>query len=348
MKDKNKKTILIIIVILFMSFIITTASYAWFADRSNPSLMGDDMKVAAADGLVIILEPDSAGQSLVNINNLINDVDEFVLKQVSSADANTFYTIDFGNGLALSNPEFVAVDTTSDMVTKGYVDFDFFLATEDYPKHVYIHKDSYITGVGANAIRLSITLTDTSDNTQTIIFGTEEENGITADYTTKAVIQTGTFTYGSIPEGFVTNQLVRKFDYRNGGRGLNDEDPIDLDKTLVDIPAASMVPVNVKIWLEGGDEDCDNTIASTFVDILLKFGSADILLTAPNVSGNSNYTINGLTEAMEWATSNTASTVWTPVTNTSMTFTGMNSVYIRIAEVVGVSPASYAKKVTFN
>lgn len=121
-----------------------------------------------------------------------------------------------------------------------------------------------------------------------------------------------------------------------------------MNKTLVDIPANSLIPVNVKIWLEGGDDDCDNTIASTYVDVLLKFGSTDILLSAPTLSGNPNYTITGLTTNMEWATSNTKETVWTPITNPNMTFTGMNSVYVRISEVVGVSPASYATEVRFN
>lgn len=344
----NKKKYLIIIIVLCLAFVVTGASYAWFADRSNPSIEGNDMQVAAADGLIIILDPDSAGQSLVNINALINDVDEFELKQVSSADANTFYTIDFGNGITLSNPEFVLVDTTQDMVTKGYVDFDFFLATEEYPKHVYIHNDSYITGPGADAIRMSISVTDTESNSETIIFGTEAENGITNDYTTEAVITTGTFTYGNIPSNYVTNQLVRTFDYKDGGKWLNNDNPIDLNKTLVDIPAHSLVPVNIKIWLEGGDDDCDNTIASTYVDVLLKFGSADILLSAPSLTGNANYTITGLTTDMEWATSNTTGTVWTTVTNPNMTFTGMNSVYVRKAEVVGISPASYATEVRFN
>ena len=67
--------------------------------------------------------------------------------------------------------------------------------------------------------------------------------------------------------------------------------------------------INLKIWLEGGDIDCTNALASTFLNVLFKFGSANELLAAPTLSGNSNYTITGLDTTMEWATTNTATTV---------------------------------------
>ena len=114
------------------------------------------------------------------------------------------------------------------------------------------------------------------------------------------------------------------------------------------MPKNCRMQINVKIWLEGGDIDCTNALASTIINVLFKFGSANELLAAPTLVGNSNYTITGLDTTMEWATTNTATTIWTPVTSSTQQFTGYQSVYVRIKEVVGVSPESYATLVTFQ
>ena len=234
------------------------------------------------------------------------------------------------------------------MIENGYVDFNFYLQTEDYPKHVYIHRDTKITGPAWDALRIAITYPTSSTSTSTIIFGKTPENGITDAYTTKAIIKTGKFTFGNIPSEFSTNQLVRDFSFKDGGRGTSDTDNIDLNKVLFTIPKNSRMQINLKIWLEGGDVDCTNALASSIVNVLFKFGSANELLAAPVLTGNANYTITGLDTTMEWATTNDANTVWTKVTDPNQQFTGYQSVYVRIAEVVGVSPESYATLVTFG
>ena len=51
---------------------------------------------------------------------------------------------------------------------------------------------------------------------------------------------------------------------------------------------------------------------------------------------------------MEWSLTNDKDSVWYRVTDPNMTFVGKNIVYVRIAEVVGESPESYATEVNFN
>lgn len=336
--------------ILFLVSLLVTLnmiSYSWFADRSNPTIEGSEIQVAASDGLVIKLEPDSAGRTLVNLKTILNDEEEFLLKQVSSADGVNFFTIDFGEGLSLSQPKFISVDPNLSMAEKGYIDYDFYLSTEDYAKHVYIHKDTSMTGEASDSIRIAITMTDETDNSTTIIFGDEAENGITDEYTTEAVIAVGAFEYGNISKDLISNQLVRTFSYSDGGRSLDDNEVIDLNKLLTTIPANTTIKMNVKIWLEGGDTDCNNTIASTYVDLLLKFGSANVLLDAPVLTGNSDYTITGLATNMEYSLTNTPTSEWITITDPNMTFDS-STVYVRIKEKVGVSSASYVTPVTFG
>ena len=110
-----------------------------------------------------------------------------------------------------------------------------------------------------------------------------------------------------------------------------------------------MKSINVKIWLEGGDVDCDTTLSDTMLDALIKFGSANVLRDAPILSANnSTRTITGLTTEMEYASTNNSTTIWTSVTNPNMTFSRGTTVYVRYKEVTGVSSYSYATKVVFN
>ncbi len=347
----NKKNIFKIILLVAFTVLLVISSYAWFQDKSNPQISLSDIKISAAEGLVIKLDPDSAGRKTVDLNSVLDSFDEFELKQVSSVDASNFYTIDFNEGLVLTDPEFVLLDEANGSVTKmienGYIDFNFYLQTENYPKHVYIHRDTTIDGPAYDAIRISLSYTNPETNNYTsLIFGKTAENGISDEYTTNAIIKAGSFKYGNISSDFYTTQLVRLFSEKDGGRSSSDDDEIDTDRLLFTIPANTRVPINLKIWLEGGDIDCTNALASTYLNVLFKFGSANELLNAPTLTLNSNGTINGLDTTMEWSYTNDDSSTWTKITDTNQVFT--QSVYIRVAEVVDVSPKSYSTYIEIN
>lgn len=347
----SKKSIFKIILLIAFTVLLVISSYAWFQDKSNPQISISDIKVSAAEGLVIKLDPDSAGRKTVDLNSILDSFDEFELKQVSSVDATNFYTIDFNEGLVLTDPEFILLPSTDGSVTQmienGYIDFNFYLQTENYPKHVYIHKDTKIEGSAYDALRISLSYINPDNNNYTaLIFGKTAENGISDEYTTNAIIKPGSFKFGNIPSDFYTTQLVRLFNEKDGGRSSNDDNEINTDKLLFTIPANTRVPINLKIWLEGGDIDCTNALASTYLNVLFKFGSANELLPAPTLSLNNNNTINGLTTSMEWSYTNDESSEWTKVTDVNQVFT--QSVYIRIAEVIDVSPESYATHIVIN
>jgi len=346
----NNKIFLKIIIILLISILFIFSSYSWFSEKVNPQITGNQIKVTVADGLTIKLSPDSPSRTTLSLNQLFNDFDIFELKQVSSADNINFFRIDFGQGLGVQDPAFVTIDTAiarEHIVEYGYIDYDFYLQTEEYAKHVYIHKDSTYTGAAADAIRIATTIYS-GTTTTTMIFANKEENGIDKPFTTKAVIGTGRFVYNNIDPTLIGDQIVKTFANKNGGRGLYDDDPIDVNKLITTIPANSQVRINIRIWLEGGDVECTNTIASSLLDVYLKFGSANVLLAAPNVTPIAlNHRINNLTTSMEWALTNNKTTTWTKVINPSMSFSSYSTVYVRIAENIGVSPESYATMVNF-
>lgn len=349
----KRNIVLNILTITQVVLLLLLVSYGWFSDKSNPSISESNIQVSSAQGLVIKLAPDSEARTTVNLNELLTDFDTFELKQMSSSNATDYYQIDFGAGLANNLPMFTKIKPDSvtgriDMEKYGCIDYNFYLQTEDFAKHVYFHKDSYIRGVAANAIRVAITLDESEYNIKKI-FGTTRENGITDEFTTKAVMSEGEFEYTNSDNELVTNQVVYTFSDYDGGRTESDDISIDLSKVLFTIPANTAVKINVKIWLEGGDKDCDNDISDTTIDTLIKFGSANVLRDAPNVfANNSLRTITNLSNEMEYAYTNTEETTWTSVTNNLMQFDRGTTVYVRYKEVEGVSPCSYITPVTFN
>jgi len=349
---QKKNLFLRILTVVQIIVLITIGTYAWFSDKSNPSISESNMRVSSSEGLVIKLAPDSEARTSVNLNELFSDFNAFELKQMSSADAINFYTIDFGAGLTNNLPKYVKItpETTGtiNMEKYGCIDYNFYLQTEDFAKHVYFHKDSYIKGEAADSIRVAITVKNV-DTDFKMIFGNIAENGITDEYRTKAVISEGEFDYTNTNNLLVSDQVVYTFQSKDGGREVSDNDPIDLSKVLLTLQANSLIKVNVKIWLEGGDPDCDNNIADTNIDTLIKFGSANVLRDAPNIyANNSLKTITNLDTNMEYAYTNNEDTVYTSVINSNMTFERGTTVYVRYKEIEGVSPYSYVTSVTFN
>lgn len=341
----SKRVFFRILAALQIIVLIAMGSFAWFADSSSPSIEENEIRVTSAEGLFIKLDPDSEARTTINLNQIVSHFGDFELKQVSSADASEFFTIDFGQGLSQSNPEFVKLTygsgTSAEMLENGFIYYDFYLQTEDFGKHVYLHNDTFFTGPAEDAIRISITYYDEVENATTYIFGTSRENGITHPFTTEAVIAEGTFIFNDVDPALIGNQIVYTFDQFDGGRTLSDSDPLDESKTLFSIPENEVARISVKIWLEGGDEACDNSISSSLLDMRLKFGSANILLEAPVLTANTTTnTIEGLDTTMEYSFVEEPGAIWTDVTDPSMTFSNGQTVYVRIKEVYGISPAS--------
>src|SRR5574344_70216 len=350
----KKRNILLAFLIVELALLVMINAFGWFSDRSTPSISQNDIKVSSAEGLVLKLSPDSAARTNINLNEIVNDFSLFELQQMSTSDAINFYTIDFGAGLSYGNPSYVAIspDATTSLINSSYgcIDYDFYLQTESYAKLVYFHKDTAFTGIAWDSLRFSITVDDPAYNFLKIFGSTKEDGTTNFPYTTKAVIAPGSFVFstgGSASQiGTQNVHLINEYD---GGRSANDANPIDPNKVLFAIPANTIVKMNLKIWLEGGDPECNNTLSAETIDALLKFGSANVLRDAPAVYAyNATVTITNLDTTMEYAYDYTANTTWTTVTNPSMVFQRGDTVYVRYKEVTGVSLASYATVVQFN
>lgn len=337
------------IILIQIILILVFSSFAWFSDKSSPSLEASQMQIATAEGLVIILAPDSSQRTEVNLTQILNNLEPFLLKQVSSQDGIDFFRIDYGQGLSKQDPAYVSIpyqaSGTIDMDTYGMLDFDFYLQNSDFDKYIYLHNETGFFGTGKDALRFSISFIMQSGTTS-YIFGEDKEDGSpTYPYVTHAVYDTGVFVYGTNPTSLVGNQDVLAYTDKDGGRWLSDTLSPDISKMLITIPAQTRLMVNVKVWLEGGDPDCISSIGGNTLQGVIKLGSVDVRPAAPSVTAGLGGVINGLTTSMEYYIgTDILNATWTVVTDPNHVFTSNDHVHVRYFENSPIL-ASYSTEV---
>ena len=296
---KNTKKLLIVLTIAWMLLLTVVFSDAWIARNWTPSVSQQSITISSSSALLISL--DKEGETLVNsidLNEMFNS-NEFTLRQVSSHDAKVFHRVDFLPTFRNESPEFSATQ-----VQDRYIDFTFYLMRqisnnpeEASEKLVFIHPETHITSVSgnenvSNAIRVAITI----DNYAPIILakcdnvynGTKNTTASNADAHGKLVYTNYSNEPGAVNEPnreAVSTQSAFSLLYYHGGRTSFDNDnntandynfTPDPSRALIKMQEGQICTVNVKIWLEGGDDACTEAIAGQVFDFMLKFDSVDI------------------------------------------------------------------------
>ncbi len=301
---KHTKKLLIIMTIAWVLLLMVVFSQSWIARNWTPSITQNNITISSSSALLISLTEDGTDlSSSVSLNSILA-TSSFTLKQVSSADGRSFHTVDFLPTLSGLSPVFTK-DTVepSDDNPGRYINFTFYLKrqTSNNPelatdKLVYIHPESYIKSVSddqdiSNAIRVAITI----DNNEPVILAncSDQYNGqrnTTAanaaaegkDVYTNYTAEEANLQYN----GEATSaQTAYGLYYWNGGRTSfdYDNDPTNdyeftanSDRALVRMATGQICTVNLKIWLEGGDETCTEEIAGKVFDFMIKFDSLDV------------------------------------------------------------------------
>ena len=227
---------------------------------------------------------------VVSLNEVVG-LESFVFKQVSSQDGETFFWKDFTPTL---NDEPAVYKKVTDLQKEHYIDTKFALKLDDSlsePKYIFIHPDSmlYSENFGissdvAKAIRISLQYEDIDENgkpvTYSYILG-KTPDGLDVDYSTLAVLPDAD---GKNDKDITaTNQqTVYNIDYFNAGwdnytKGQLDHNfTVDPARTLFKLNPGGIRWVNMRIWLEGADENCKNEIAGQSFDMILKFDSVSV------------------------------------------------------------------------
>lgn len=273
------KVVMSVVTSVWLCLLLVVFTFTWVMRNSTPSFQQDDLKISTAGALVIGLKGDD-NTDVVNINNVVG-IGDFVFKQVSSQNGKNFLWLDFNPTLA-GNPA-VYKDVTEKQKA-NYIDTEFAIILDETLKearYVYLHPDCSLTDNTdidvAKAMRISLSydvpLDDGSTENRTYIFGNMPEGSEGADENLD--------TYAVLPDAANKNQgnvsavgQQRVYSFSKFG-GYNGTEP-DTDKCLFKIEPGEMKWIKMRIWLEGADEKCVETIAGQTFDMVLKFDSVVI------------------------------------------------------------------------
>ncbi len=285
--------------------ILIVSSFAWFDKTYHAKVNPFEVTVGTSNGLYIVLNGDElTASSEVNMADLIQTTAIPVLIQSSSKDGLHFVTLDastMDTNIAnyWSTASFIQAEANV-----HYLEFTFFLLTENTAKDIFLSEDLDQVGytfvstmsdsvtnpneVGpVSTVRIAMSF----NNGTPIIFGDEPENA-TVGFTTKTVLRTGQYIdpYALQPGVVETGQIVHTFEeyYLGYVEYDNHDDPIGYytDNTkahnatsLYTLAANAIVPVTIRMWMEGGDVDCssDAQILNNTINIALKFVARDHL-----------------------------------------------------------------------
>ena len=278
--SKTKK-ILTSVSIIWLCLLLTVFTYSWVLRNKTPSIYHDNLKISPAGALVISLLGDDNNTS-VDLNQ-ITSLESFVFKQVSSLDGKHFMRLDFTPTID-GNEAVYRFIGDGDTYKKNYIDVRFALKLDDSletGKYVFLHPDCSITDDNehldiAKAIRIAIDVdvpvSDTEKENRTFIFG-NTKNNMSLDQYTNAVKSDADGKVLSDTTA-VGQQKVYNFSAYNG---YDDNGELDPSKCLFKIEPEHIQWVNLRIWLEGADENCVNEIAGQTFDLMLMFDSAEIV-----------------------------------------------------------------------
>ena len=273
---------------LVLIILLSYATYAWLKRDWSPEILQSDMRIIAGSGLTFQFEGGDAIDS-ANINDLL-DLETVELRSVSSCSGKSedFFALEYGlTGDALKKldpAKHLDADEIADLKNEegkytllgkkyGYVDLTFTVSADVNnmsDQSVYLGDSSKIElvdagAVGAhdplNAMRVSITV-----------------DGVTHVFLPSA---DGISPVRSIHTG-ITNNRVDGRGYTADGISPADAQTVSTDakifnsffegKTaLFTIAPGEQKKVNVCIWLEGVDDDCQDEVAGSALDLLIEF-----------------------------------------------------------------------------
>lgn len=294
---RKKKLYFAIISMVWMFMLLAVTSYSWIARTWTPAISEDTISISTTGALVISLvdQAESTKYNEINLNTLVGEeefIENFSFKQVSTMDCTTFHAVDFTPILNDEEPVFVLTDQN---VEKRYIDVTFYLTIQQsaneelrFNKYIFIHPDTEISDKNTNkgqsdAIRVAITINDGNPillcNAPDNYNGTKNTIVAKPDAAGKTLYKVGeSGVYNPDATGTV---VAKGLHYYHGGRGngaANDYNfTVDTDRMLVRLQSGGTCKINLKIWLEGGDNNCVETIAGEAIKLVLKFDCLDIV-----------------------------------------------------------------------
>lgn len=278
--NKNIRTNVLISISISVALIFMIAfasvTYAWIFSSQFSGIAGVNIELGKSQGLVMTINGNV--QEVISINTFLGDsFSTFLLKETSSQNGRNLYLRDSGMYYDDAENLYDNIDIGRDGVgiiqfreaeiadhNTSFLYFNLLLEATGQNRYlVFNAEESYIKDIEGNPlypIRISLTFVS-GQTTHTKIIGNRQE--YYGNYYTKAISSIDSVT----KVGYNANQDVETFNgYTGYEAGVFDE-----TKTLYHFEENEPVSVIVRIWLEGGDPLCTNSIAGSSLDISLLF-----------------------------------------------------------------------------
>lgn len=273
---------------LVLIILLSYATYAWLKRDWSPEILQSDMRIIAGSGLTFQFE-DGDNIDSANINDLLG-LETIELKSVSSCSGKSedFFALEYGlagdvlkkldPAKHLDAKEIAALKNEEGKYTLlgkkyGYVDLTFTVSADVNnmsEQSVYlgnsskiaikeVHEDS--THNPLYAMRVSITV---DGDTHVFLPSTDGESPVRKEHkgiTDERVDGIGYKADGIRPEDAQTVSIYAEI-FNSFFKGKD---------SLFTIAPGEQKKVNVCIWLEGVDEDCQDDVAGSALDLLIEF-----------------------------------------------------------------------------
>ncbi|MGD9901243.1 MAG: hypothetical protein AB7S44_01755 [Spirochaetales bacterium] len=272
---KSNVSLLISLTLILVVGIISV-SYAWVFSTEFSDITGVNIVLGESQGLVMTVNGNVSES--ININNYLGaSFSTFSLKEASSSDGRDLFLRDSGTYYVDEENIYEGIDVASDEIgiiqfrdadlsdrNVSFIYFDLTLeSTGDNRYLIFDDTNSYIKDISNNLInpvRVSLTFVEGESTTTKIIGNRQEYYG---NYYTEAVSNIDSIT----KVGYTTDQDVETFAGYNG----YEDSVFSASHTLYYLTNGVQIHVVVRIWLEGGDPLCTNSIAGSLLNIALQF-----------------------------------------------------------------------------
>lgn len=274
MKNKTKKKI---IFTLILTFAISMAAYGWFSINNRADV--NNLAISAGtEGNLLIADKVGNGPGTYGNKIDISSGQDVVLNPVTTIEGREFYSPVYSGEDVVS----VKKITNNDELTNGYIfEKQFYLKVENEGRgsngnyYIYLVANSgdngtFVKDVGnttgdtaANSIRVSFTI----DNKTVVYEPNYDGNNISNEMAGDRV----SGTYNSYDTEKQNRQGI--FTSANNGNDSN---------YLFDIEADKDKLVTMRIWIEGKDKDCANSIELDDLSAQFQFSSVSIKNSSTN------------------------------------------------------------------
>lgn len=306
MREKKRSLIVQFLLTVELLLALIISSFSWFDRSYNPSVDPFQLSVSTSNGLYIVLDGEELLEaSKIDIRSLLGETQIPTLVQSSSMNGIHFTTLDTSTIDSNATDYWDSASFINAIKNVHYLEFTFYLLTEDTSKDIFLSEDlsqfefkhvttmtDNITGdnqIGpTSAMRIGISF----NNEAPIILGEEAENE-TDGFETLVVVSGGNYINpnyereGIVEYGQVVHAIDEYYlgyvDYEEDGETpkgyYTDESKTQTVTPIYTLGPNVLVPVTVRIWMEGGDPDCVNSasIIDTTIEIAINLCAKDHL-----------------------------------------------------------------------